>query len=169
MCRSTSSAVGVWTLLWLGLGGAASAGAASFTVIDALSPDQIEETTAVFVDGESVGRFHLTLAQPADALHVNVPDAPLHEYVLCGETTFRTQDQGEQTRSVNDSGALTDPDGRTYTAYTQNYVSFFLLDTTPDLGRARPFAPPQIHLGPRCPAPVSELAPRAHGSHPSTG
>ena len=138
--------------------------AATFTVFDALSQDQVEETTTVYIDGELVGSFHLTLERPSETFKVTVNDAPLHDYVLCGETVYRQPGGGTETRPVNDSGALTDPDGRTYTAYTQGYVSFFLLDTTPDLAKGRPPAPPQIHLGPRCPKAVSD-----NGSHASTG
>jgi len=144
---------GAWWALVCCLVVARPAVAATFTVFDALSQDQIEEITSVYVDGELVGSFHLTLERPSDAFKVTVSNAPLHDYVMCGETIYRGADGSRESRPVNDSGALTDPDGRVYTAYTQGYVSFFLVDTTP----GREPVPPQIHLGPRCPKAVSDV------------
>jgi hypothetical protein len=132
------------------------AGAASFTIEDGLSTEQVDEETHVYIDGVAVGVFRLTASSPVNMINVTVPDAPEYEYVLCGETTLRMPDGSEETKPVNDSGTLTDPNGRSYVAYTRAYSSFFLVDVS----TSRPPAEVRAHLGPRCPAPVSD-APRA--------
>jgi hypothetical protein len=132
------------------------AGAVSFTIEDGLSTDQVAEETHVYIDGVYVGVFRLTASSPDEAIQVTVPDAPQYEYVLCGETTLRMPDGSEETRPVNDSGMLSDADGRSYVAYTRAYSSFFLVDVS----AGRPPALLRTHLGPRCPAPISDV-PRA--------
>jgi hypothetical protein len=135
------------------------AGAASFSIEDSLSSDQITEETSVFIDGASVGTFKLSAGNPGSVLRVTVPDAPSYDYVLCGQTTVRMPDGGEETRPVNDSGTLSDPDGRLYMAFTEGYVTFFLVDVS----AGKPKAEIKTHLGPRCPAPV------ANGAHAPIG
>jgi len=139
---------------WLALP-AATARAGELTVVDQLSPDQVTEDIHLTIDGEQVGGFALGPGHAVDVLRVHVTDAPHHEYVLCGETTLRTASGEEQTVPVNDSGMLDDADGRIYAAYTAAYRSFFLRDVTP----GRPPAQIQIHLGPRCPAAISQSIP----------
>jgi hypothetical protein len=52
---------------------------------------------------------------------------------------------------VNDSGEITDADGRTYEAYTAGYTAFFLVDVSEGRAPARV----AIHLGGRCSAAVA--------------
>ena len=59
--------------------------------------------------------------------------------------------QGRQEHRVNDSGTIADPQGRQFSAYTRDYRSFFLVDTTP--GRLP--TPITIHTGPRCIGPIA--------------
>ena len=132
----------------------AVARAASFVIEDALSDEQVAEETHVFIDGHAVGSFRLTTDHPAATLEVRVPDAEPHDYVLCGETRVRLPGGGEETVPINDSGTLSDADGRVYIAFTRGYASFFLVDAT----AGRPEAELRTHLGPACPAPVSDGA-----------
>ena len=131
---------------------AAPAAADRFVIQDALSEQQLTERIAVIIDGREVGVFHLDATHPADTLAVTVPDAPVHEYLLCGETLLRRAEGGSENRPVNDSGTLADANGRTYLAYTEGFLTFFLVDATP----ARPPAELRTRLGPRCPAAISQ-------------
>jgi hypothetical protein len=129
----------------------ARAAGGAFVLVDELSPEQIEEDITVYLDDTQVGHIHLTREHPADMLHITAAEAPMHDYVLCGETLVQDKDGTEKRVPVNDSGSLFDPDGRTFAAYTEYYRAFFLRDITAD----KPAARIDIHLGPRCPAPVS--------------
>jgi hypothetical protein len=122
----------------------------AFTVLDELSPDEVAEDTVIYVNGERLGSFHLTPEQRAAAVVANIAAADRYEYVLCGSATTEGPD-GRQEHRVNDSGAIADPAGRQFSAYTKDYRSFFLVDTTP--GRA----PTEIttHTGPRCIGPIA--------------
>lgn len=150
--RSALAALPV--LLWFA---SSVAQAAEFVVLDQLAPDQVTEDLNLLIDGEPAGGFHLAAGHATDLLRVNAPGEGPHDYVLCGETVVRLPDGDQQTMPVNDSGELTDADGRVYAAYTAAYRAFFLRDVT----QGRPPAELRIHLGPRCPAAISWLDPDA--------
>jgi hypothetical protein len=155
-CRGALCVAVVFAVVWsvfapVAVLASGAAGAASFTIEDRLAPDQIIEKISVVIDGASVGAFSLTLDHPADTLHVSVPNADSYDYVLCGETTIRMPGGGEETHPVNDSGTLSDPDGRMYRAYNLDNVIFYLGDVS--TGRKK--AELKVHLGPRCPVPVA--------------
>ncbi len=133
----------------------APARAAGFVVEDGLAPDQVAETTELFIDGSSVGRFSLTASAPTGRIVVDLPDSAARgwvDYVLCGHTTVRLPDGTVAERVVDDSGAIENPDGREFFAYTNHYMAFFLLEVA---APGRVPARVRTHLGPRCPAPVS--------------
>ena len=129
--------------------------AARLVIEDGLAADQLAEVTEVFIDGSPVGRFDLNAAAPTGLISVDLPPAPASgwvDYALCGHTTVRLADGSVGERVVDDSGAIEDPDGRRFFAYTDHYAAFFLLEEAAD-GRVP--ARVRSHLGPRCPAPVS--------------
>jgi hypothetical protein len=129
--------------------------AAQWVIEDGLAPDQVSEVTEIFIDGTSVGRFDLTLASPTGRIVVELPDVPATGwvgYVLCGRTTVRLADGSLAGHVVDDSGAIENPDGRRFFAYTDHYAAFFLLE---EAAEGRVPARVRTHLGARCPAPVS--------------
>jgi len=146
-----------------------AARAAELVIEDGLAPDQVAEITHIFIDGVDVGGFALTLDHPYDRIIVHLPDRPTDgtgprviSYVLCGQTTVRADDGTITERPVNDSGEITDPDGRSFFAYTNGYTAYFLLETDDPVPPSRPNAaraPADVrtHLGPRCPAPIASV------------
>ncbi len=131
--------------------GAAARGNVGFTVIDELSPDEVAEDTTLFVNGERLGAFHLSREQPSARIEAEIPSADRYDYMLCGLATTEAADGARQEHRVNDSGTIADPAGRTLSAYTNAYTSYFLVDVTPD----RPHTQITIHTGPRCIGPIA--------------
>src|SRR5579875_455245 len=122
----------------------------AFSVVDELSTDEVSEDTTVYMNGERLGTFHLTQDHRAARIDAEIAAADRYEYVLCGTATTGTGDQRQEHR-VNDSGTIADPTGRIFSAYTQGYTAFFLVDVTPN----RPQTAITIHTGPRCIGPVA--------------
>ena len=123
----------------------------SFTILDELSPDEVAEDTTIYVNGERLGGFHLTREQPAAQVLAEIAAADHYEYVLCGLATTAAADGAREEHRVNDSGTIADPAGRRFSAYTNAYTAFFLVDVTPD----RPRTAITIHAGPRCIGPIA--------------
>ncbi len=135
----------------------AAGGTVHLTLIDALSNDEVAEDTTIFVNGEQVAHFRLTPDHRAASVDAEIAAASHYEYALCGTATVKAAN-GEQTeRRVNDSGTIADPDGRAFSAFTQNYTAFFLVDVTED----KPHTSIAMHLGPRCVGPVAEKQSRS--------
>lgn len=119
--------------------------------MDELSPDEVSEETTIFVNGERLGAFHLTRAQPSARIEAEIAAAGHYEYMLCGVATTESADGVWQEHRVNDSGMIADAAGRVFSAYTNSYTSYFLVDVTPD----RPRTVISIHGGPRCVGPIA--------------
>lgn len=126
-----------------------------FVVTDELAPEEVQENTALYIDQHLVGSFRLDAAHPAGRIEIAVPHAAQHTYAMCGRAITRGT-KGETTHQVDDSGVITDANGRSYAAYTAGYTVFFLLDTT----TGRPASVVLMHTGKRC---VSAVASRAPG------
>ena len=119
-------------------------------MLDELSPDEVAEDTTIYFNGERLGSFHLTPEHRAAAIAAEIPAADRYEYVLCGTATTEGP-AGREEHRVNDSGLVADPGGRQFSAYTKDYRSFFLVDTTP--GRSPTSI--TVHTGPRCIGPIA--------------
>lgn len=129
---------------------AAAQGMDHFVVTDALAPEEVQENTAIYIDQHLVGDFRLDAAHPSGQIAVSVPHAAQHAYALCGRAITRGP-KGEATHQVDDSGVITDANGRSYAAYTAGYTVFFLLDTT----AGRPASVVLMHRGKRCVSAVA--------------
>jgi hypothetical protein len=123
----------------------------SFTIEDALARGEVAEDTSVSINSQPVAHFHLDLDHPGGLVRVTVPEAARYEYTLCGVATTRTAGQDAVQHRVNDSGTIASADGRYFSAYTDQYTSYFLRDVTPD----EPPTDITIHEGPRCVGPIA--------------
>ncbi len=123
----------------------------TFVIADVLAPSEVEETTMVYIDHQLAGSFHLDAGNKAGSFTVAVPRAERHVYALCGRAVTRDADGKTTVHPVDDSGEITDADGRTYEAYTAGYTAFFLVDVSERRAPARV----AIHLGGRCSAAVA--------------
>lgn len=133
-------------------GAAASARAASFTVIDGKADEEISETTRLYIDGALVGSFRLDAATPQITLPITVAGAHgPHDYALCGEIVIRQAAGGREIHEVSGQGTLRDPAGHVFAALgARDFTVFYLADPT-DPG-AVTFQPGHSSL---CQAPVS--------------
>ena len=101
-------------------------------VIDRVGPSEIEEATTVYIDDVLAGTFRLDADTSTGRFSVAVPDAPSHQYRLCGKVTTRDPDGQVRAHLVDTSGTLSEVDGRTFEALTTNFTSYYLEDVTPD-------------------------------------
>lgn len=151
MCRSA------WVLAALSLAasgaitGARAQATDTFVIADVLAPSEVEETTMVYIDHRLAGSFHLDAGTKAQSFTVAVPSAERHQYALCGRAVTRGAEGKTTVHPVDDSGEITDTNGRTYEAYTAGYTAFFLVDVSEGRAPARV----AIHLGGRCSAAVA--------------
>lgn len=103
--------------------------AVQFTILDQLSPGQIEEVITVYIGARNVGTLHIDAAHKEDRISVSVPRAASYDYSLCGRLKMQAG-AGVTEREINDGGTLTDVQGRTFAAYNDGSAYFYLLDVT---------------------------------------
>lgn len=135
---------------------AAAAQAATFIVLDQKAAEEVSEITRLYVDGTLITTIRLDDATTQASVPVSVPDAAgphsrEHEYVLCGEITFRNAAGAREVHEVSGQGLLPDADGRTFQALgARDFTMFYLAD--PDDPQAV-----QVQAGRSafCQAPVS--------------
>lgn len=101
----------------------------SFTVHDGRAPDEISESSRLYLNGQLAATFHLDLAHANDTATIPLPlgrvDIP---YNLCGTITVMQNGHAE-TRSVSGEGVLHSPDGHYYEAVgSETFKDFFLID-----------------------------------------
>ena len=103
-----------------------------FRIHDHLDPNEVEETTSVYLDGELVQVFRLS-AQHTDGV-MELPARPGEVvYLLCGSITIRRPDGSEEIHRVDGSGVLTDVAGRDFDAVAAlDFTLFYFVDVTPD-------------------------------------
>ena len=126
---------------------------AAFRVHDRLDPNEIEETTSLYIDRQLVHTFHLDADHPYDVVSIAARAGSRPSYGLCGTVTIRSRETGDpETHEVDGSGTLTDVGGRDFDAVAaQDFTLFFLTDIT----EARPPAEVQINRTRSCAEPVS--------------
>ena len=117
---------------------AARAAGDRFTITDQLAPQEISETTEIYLDGKLLGRLHLDDKTRARVIDASVADPDdRHQYALCGEITVRKADGRSETHEVNSVGYISDVSGRDFQALgASDFTFFYLMDETP--GRALP-------------------------------
>lgn len=101
----------------------------SFTVHDGRAPDELSESSRLYLNGQLAATFHLDLAHADDTATIPIPlgrvDIP---YSLCGTITVM-QNGHPETRNVSGEGVLHSPDGHYYEAVgSDTFKDFFLLD-----------------------------------------
>ncbi|WP_081563212.1 MULTISPECIES: hypothetical protein [Acetobacteraceae] len=101
----------------------------SFTVHDGRAPDEVSESTRLYLNGHLAAIFHLDLAHADDSAVIPLPlgrvDIP---YTLCGTVTVMHDGKAE-TRDVSGDGVLHNPDGHYFEAVgSENFRDFFLMD-----------------------------------------
>jgi hypothetical protein len=101
-------------------------------VIDRVGPTEVEEATTIYIDDVLAGTFRLDAGTSTGRFAVAVPDAPSHQYRMCGKVTTRDPDGQVRAHVVDTSGTLGEVDGRTFEALTTNFTSYYLEDVTPD-------------------------------------
>lgn len=108
--------------------------AAQFTVLDQKAPAELSEITRLYVDGGLVATVRLDASTRAVTIPVTVPDSGgpdgrQHDYVLCGEITFRDSHGATSVHEVSGAGLLHDPDGRRLEALgADDFTLFYLAD-----------------------------------------
>ena len=132
---------------------AARADQVTFRVHDRLDPNEIEETTSLYIDRQLVRTIHLDADHPYDVVSVTSSPGSTPSYALCGTVTIRSRETGRpETHEVDGSGTLTDVAGRDFDAVTaQDFTLFFLTDIT----EGRPPAQIRINHTRSCAKPVS--------------
>ncbi len=103
----------------------------SFTVHDGRAPDEVSESTRLYLNGHLAATFRLDLAHADDTATIPLPlgrvDIP---YTLCGTVTVM-HDGHAETRDVSGEGVLHNPDGHYFEAVgSENFKDFFLMDET---------------------------------------
>lgn len=133
-----------------------SARAAHFTVLDQRAPEELDETTRLYIDGTLAATVRLNDANTEATVPITVPDAAgphgmWHDYALCGEITFRNRAGAREIHEVSGQGILPDPDGRAFIALgTRDFTLFYLADPNdPHAVRIQP------GHSPFCQTPVS--------------
>lgn len=108
---------------------------ATFRIHDRMDPNEIEETTAVYIETKLIRTIHLDRTHESEVVTVTVPASAAPSYALCGRITIRTPEGLAETHEVDGSGTLTDVDGRDFDAVAaEDFTVFFLADIT--AGRA---------------------------------
>ena len=132
---------------------AASAEQVTFRVHDRLDPNEIEETTSLYINPQLVRTIHLDAGHPYEVVSVAAPAGSAPSYALCGTVTIHARETGSpETHEVDGSGTLTDVAGRDFDAVTaQDFTLFFLTDIT----EGRPPAEIRIDHARSCEKPVS--------------
>ena len=133
-----------------------AARAATFTVLDQKAPEELSETTRLYIDGILIASVRLDATNTQANIPVTVPDAAgahgrEHDYALCGEITFRNSSGAREIHEVSGQGTLPDADGRAFDALgARDFTLFYLADPTDPQAV-------QIHPGHSafCQAPVS--------------
>ncbi|HTW27426.1 MAG TPA: hypothetical protein VME92_09895 [Acetobacteraceae bacterium] len=126
-------------------------GTVSFRITDGMDRREVEESVAIYIDRKLAGNFRLDAAHPQDALTVTLPAAASYEYAMCGRVLVRTPDGSVESRRVDTTGTIFDPDGRTFAALTVGFTHFYLGDATPGRLPTRV----EIEQGPGCTPVVS--------------
>jgi hypothetical protein len=133
--------------LFLLLGEPAAGGTATFRVHDHLDPNEIEETTSLYIDRALVRTIHLDGAHRDETVAVTVPQAANPAYALCGTVTIRGPDGSAETHEVDGSGLLAEVADRDFEAVAAGYFSiFYLVDVT----AGRPPTPIRINRARSC-------------------
>lgn len=136
----------------LALLAAGPAGVAHVRFLDRRATVETEESTTLYLDQKLVGSFRLDAATEEQMLGVDVPEAPVHTYRLCGRVIARTDDGREESHEVNSAGTITgEVNGRVFEALTSDFSTFFLADVTP----LRPPLPIETVQGTGCAAAIS--------------
>ncbi len=105
-----------------------------FTIVDAVAPVELAETTQIYVDDRLVASFRLggdgrKRVVVSDA--VADPDAP-HRYAICGTITVASPGHAPETHQVDSSGVIADVEGRQYEALgAADFTFFYLADEAP--------------------------------------
>lgn len=101
----------------------------SFTVHDGRAPNEVSESSRLYINGQLAATFHLDLAHADDTITIPIPlgrvDLP---YTLCGTITVIKNGQAE-THAVSGEGILHNPDNHYYEAVgSEEFKDFFLMD-----------------------------------------
>ncbi|QDH23945.1 hypothetical protein D5366_00170 [Neokomagataea tanensis] len=101
----------------------------SFQVHDTKAPEEISETSRLYVDGKLAATFRLNLAHTDETKTIPLPvGRTTMSYALCGEITI-IHDGRQETHSVSSAGMLHHPEGRVLEAVgSQHFTEFFLVD-----------------------------------------
>ncbi|MBV9655578.1 MAG: hypothetical protein JOZ42_13555 [Acetobacteraceae bacterium] len=143
----------LWPVLVFLLGSPVMAQPPGFRIHDHLGPDEIEETTALYLNGELVRTFRLNADHQEDVAELPAPvSADAVTYALCGQITVHGADGRAETRPVDGSGILTDVAGRDFDAVaSHDFTVFFLTDVTV----GRPASPIGVRRARSCAEAIS--------------
>ncbi|UYH51781.1 hypothetical protein N5W20_02645 [Candidatus Kirkpatrickella diaphorinae] len=109
---------------------AAQAGA--FKLQDPRAPNEISETTRLYIDGRLAAVIHLHDGLDSYEKIIPVKDAPrAHHYALCGEMTVIDETGARVVHHVESEGILLRPDGHVIIAAADDDLGdFFLMDAS---------------------------------------
>jgi hypothetical protein len=135
---------------------AATGRAAEFVVLDQKAPEELSETTRLYVDGSLVATVRLDGNTSEARIPVLVPDAGgpsghTHDYALCGEIVFRNRAGAREIHQVSGQGILSNPTGHTFLALgARDFTQFYLADPNDPAAAQSRFG-----RSPFCQTPVS--------------
>jgi hypothetical protein len=129
------------------LGTSQAGGTATFRVHDHLDPNEIEETTSLYIDRTLVRTIHLDGAHRDETVVVTVPEAANPAYALCGTVTIRRPGGDAETHEVDGSGSLAEVAERDFEAVAaEDFSVFYLVDVT----AGRPPTPVRVNRARSC-------------------
>ena len=114
--------------------------AARFVIEDGKAPQEVSETSRIYVDGKLVATFELDDRTPEKNTIVTTSDDMTHSYALCGEIVIRNTEGKPETHQVNSEGMLRNPDKHVFQAMGANdFTDFYLIDPqNPDAATHHP-------------------------------
>lgn len=123
------------------LSGACLTYGAEMIIKDQRSPQEISETSRLYVEGKLVATFEMNLASTILTKTIPLPEGQNHfHYDLCGEITMKTPQGKIETHAINSRGILHTPQGHTLLAVVStDFKHFFLTDPeTPSINEILP-------------------------------
>lgn len=109
-----------------------AAKADAFKLQDPRAPNEISETTRLYIDGRLAAIIHLHDGRDSYEKIIRVKDAPrAHQYALCGEMIVIDNQGARVVHHVESEGTLLRPDGHVIIAAADDYLEdFYLMDAS---------------------------------------